>query len=62
MADRCGKDSALEGDASADIGVTGEWPGPSSHYGLSNRLKSSSKIQMGILTVKTIKALNKLAQ
>ena len=57
-----GKDSPLDGDESPDIGVTGGRPGPSSHYCLSNRLKSNSKIQMGILTALTIKTMNRQAR
>ena len=57
-----GKDSLLDGDESADIGVTGGRPGSSPHYCLSNRLKSNSKIEMGILTAITIKTLNRRAR
>ena len=54
--------SDLDRDESADIGVTDGRPGPSSHYCLSNRLKSNSKIQMGILKAITMKTLNRRAR
>ena len=57
-----GKDSPLDGDESSDIGVIGGRPGPSSHCCLSNRVKSNSKIQMGVLTEITIKTLNRRAR
>ena len=47
-----GKDSPLDRDESSDVCVTGGRQGPSSHCCLSNRLKSSSRIQMGLLRAK----------